>query len=512
MENLELTFTANIAESYKRLSYKLWYALAEYVDNSTQAYSNHKAKLTPVLKSEGNNLFVDILYHKGNDLSEDYFRIEDNSFGMDETVLRRAFTAGQKPDDDKGRSKYGLGMKTASFWLGDTWTVETSMLGVGKKYLIKVNISDIKGGSIKLEIEQEDIEPEKHFTIIKIDNLHKRFVGQTIGKVKSYLSSIYRYDIMSDEIEIYWNSDPLEWTPVEEQLLQNFEGELVKKDFDFEVNGKSVKGWAGVLEKGGRGKAGLALVQNNRVINPNYRPDLLYGDQEGGRNDLVNQRLVGELFIDDFDVSHTKDQILWTGEEEEVVEEILVEELAEIKRIAATRRVKIIEGAPSASDVIIGFEEISKELESDEALDLLESIEIPPEEALADSNEYLLQAVVKRIDEPVIINLNELLIKLYTDEDMSPYDPYIIADSSKKIEDGRTLIVLVFNPNHPHWKDIETKNKDNGVAIFIRQVVYDGVAEWKAYQKTGKLNHDTIKFIKDNLLRIPFSIHQENNK
>ncbi len=512
MENLELTFTANIAESYKRLSYKLWYALSEFVDNSTQAYVNHKEELSLALKEEGNKLAVDILYHRGNDLSEDYFRIEDNSIGMDEPVLRRAFNAGQKPENDKGRSKYGLGMKTASFWLGDTWTVETSMLGVDKKYIINVNIAEISGGSIKLDIQQENIEPEKHFTIITIENLHKRFVGQTIGKVKSYLSSIYRYDIISNEIEIYWNSEPLEWTPIEDQLLQNFEGEIVKRELDFDVNGKSVKGWAGVLEKGGRGKAGFALVQNNRVINPNYRPDLIFGDQDGGRNDLVNQRMVGELFIDDFDVSHTKDQILWTGEEEEIVEEILVEELAEIKRIASTRRVNVIEGAPSVSDVLIGFEEISKELLSEEASDLLENIEIPPEEALADSNKYLLQAVIKRISEPIIISLNELMINLYTDEDMSPYDPYIIADSSKEIEDGRTLIVLVFNPNHPHWKDIESKNKENGVAIFIRQVVYDGVAEWKAYQKTGKLNHDTIKFIKDNLLRIPFEIVNDRSE
>jgi hypothetical protein len=508
MENLELTFTANIAESYKRLSYKLWYALSEFVDNSTQAYENHLTEVNSALKKEGNKLFVDILYHRGNNLSEDYFKIEDNSIGMDESVLRRAFNAGQKPENDKGRSKYGLGMKTASFWLGDTWSVETSMLGVDKKYIIKVNIADINGGSIKLDIKQEDVEPEKHFTIIKIENLHKRFVGQTIGKVKSYLSSIYRYDIMSNEIEIYWNSEPLEWIPIDDQLMQNFEGETVKKEFDFDVNGKSVKGWGGVLEKGGRGKAGFALVQNKRVINPNYRPGLIFGDQEGGRNDLVNQRLVGELFIDDFDVSHTKDQILWTGEEEEIVEEILVEELSEIKRVASTRRVKNIESSLGTSDVLIGFEEISSELQTSEALDILETIEIPPEEALADSNKYLLEAVVKRISEPVIIRLNDLIVKLYTDEDLSPTDPYILADSSREIEDRKTLIILVFNPNHPHWKDIESKNKENGVAIFIRQVVYDGVAEWKAYQKTGKLNHDTVKFIKDNLLRIPFEIEK----
>jgi len=32
------------------------------------------------------------------------------------------------------------------------------------------------------------------------------------------------------------------------------------------------------------------------------------------------------------------------------------------------------------------------------------------------------------------------------------------------------------------------------------------VSEWKAYFKTHKLDPDTVKLIKDNLLRIPFNL------
>ena len=47
-----------------------------------------------------------------------------------------------------------------------------------------------------------------------------------------------------------------------------------------------------------------------------WRPEEIYGQFQGS-NDLINQRLIGELSLDDFEVSHTKDDILWLGNEEE---------------------------------------------------------------------------------------------------------------------------------------------------------------------------------------------------
>ena len=45
---------------------------------------------------------------------------------------------------------------------------------------------------------------------------------------------------------------------------------------------------------------------------------------------MVNQRLIGEIHLDDFIVSHTKDDILWLGNQEEAVEEGLLKMLAAI--------------------------------------------------------------------------------------------------------------------------------------------------------------------------------------
>ena len=322
------------------------------------------------------------------------------------------------------------------------------------------------------------------------------------------MSSIYRYDLMMEKVQIRWMGKFLTWQNLDELLVENFDKSRTKVEFDFEVDGKPVKGWAGVLNKGNRGQAGFALIQSNRVINTNYRPGEIFGEQDGGRNDLINQRLIGEIFIDDFHVSHTKDEILWSGEQEVDLEYKLKNEVSDLIRIALTRRVRSSVDISDLKTIEIAIGNLVHEMENPIAADIIENIEIPPEEALERSNFYLLEAVVQRTEEPVLIKLGGLLVRLFTDEDMSTNDPYVISDSSVIKKDEKE-INIIFNPNHPHWQEIKD---DNGVLTFLRHVVYDGVAEWKAWNKTGVIGHDTVKFIKDNLLRIPFIIENDKAK
>ena len=47
--SIDLVIGTEAIRSYKRLSYKSWYALAEFVDNSTQSYFDHQAELDEAL-------------------------------------------------------------------------------------------------------------------------------------------------------------------------------------------------------------------------------------------------------------------------------------------------------------------------------------------------------------------------------------------------------------------------------------------------------------------------------
>lgn len=90
-----------------------------------------------------------------------------------------------------------------------------------------------------------------------------------------------------------------------------------------------------------------------------------------------------------------------------------------------------------------------------------------------------------------------MVVKVYLSKDMSPNDSYVIIDSDK----DRKLVIV--NVSHPYWGELTT---DDGVADYIRQCVYDGVAESKAYFVTGRIEPDTVKLIKDNLLRVPIDL------
>ena len=44
------------------------------------------------------------------------------------------------------------------------------------------------------------------------------------------------------------------------------------------------------------------------------------------------------------------------------------------------------------------------------------------------------------------------------------------------------------------------------VRDYLRQCVYDSVAEWEARAKAATLDPDTVKLLKDHLLRVPLEM------
>jgi len=95
MEQLKLKYDGSIVSRYKDLNYKLWYAIAEFVDNSTQSYFDNESEINKV-KNE--KLDVSIILENGKSLT-----IIDNAFGMDDQDLKDLLILGRK----KPKSKSG---------------------------------------------------------------------------------------------------------------------------------------------------------------------------------------------------------------------------------------------------------------------------------------------------------------------------------------------------------------------------------------------------------------------
>lgn len=504
---MEVKFGSEIIQSYKRLSYTVWYALAEFVDNSTEAYMRNQEELDPILEIEEMNLTVNIVY----DEALENIIISDNSIGMTKNDLEAALIVGKKPDYDKGRSRYGLGMKTAACWLGNKWNIKTKRLGETIEHNVTIDVAQIANSNLDVNYKQVDkIEPLLHYTIITIEDLNRSLGGRTKGKVKDFLRSMYRKDFENLALKIFWQGDLLEWnteTMITAKLHKNKDGSLKKKNFEFSIgegdNKKTVKGWVGVFEKGSRRDAGFSIIQCNRVIKgwpDSYRPETIYG--EGGRNDLVNQRLVGEIFLDGFAVSHTKDEIIFLNNQQEELEAVLFEQCVDYKNFALEYRKYLDdERIPTTDDSTKAINEFERELKSPEFYDKVTTMIVPEQSLIQKVKLNLVQAVTSRIPASLKAKIDDLEILVYLDSEMSPNDPYVLIESTQNM----SRVIIIVNEAHPHWMYL--KGSDS-ILNFIRHCTYDGVSEWKANFKVGRIDPDTIKIIKDGLLRVPLEIEQ----
>lgn len=502
---MDIQLGIEVISSYKRLSYTAWYALAEFVDNSTQAYQDNKDVLDPLFSAAGEKLTVAI--DIGTDEQGEYIKIFDNSIGMNKTALEHAVVIGKPPLDTSGRSKYGLGMKTAACWLGDYWTVRTKTVNEDMEHVITVDVPAVARGDRDLkykEIKAENV--NGHYTDIIIRKLHRNLrVAKTSTKIKNFLMSMYRIDTEKGELILKWRNEELKWDrkSIESRILKRADGSLEVEKISIPVGNKKVTGWAGVFEKGSRKDAGFSIIQANRVIvgwPDSYRPETIFGPQEGGSNDLVNQRLVGELFMDGFDVSHTKDEILYENNELEELESGLLDSCDRLRKLAlAYRKYQSDERAPTADEFSRALNDFETELTSNAIKHAVVTYEVPDLTLLQESNNTVIDSITKKVKPSIKAKLGEVEVMLYVVSDMSPYEPYVIIESTK----SKSVVVIIVNKAHPHWKHL---TGSESVLNFLRHCTYDGVAEWKAYFKAGRIDPDTIKIIKDNLLRVPFDL------
>jgi len=495
----DLTFKLGLdtITSYRRLAYTVWHALAEFVDNSTQSYFNNSEELDAAFAGEDEDLRVDITY--GRD--EGLIRISDNAMGMSREELDYALVVGNRPANQSGRSKYGMGMKTAACWLGNNWTVRTKKLGESAEIRVEIDVQRIAAGDTELPTREIDGQPpEAHYTIIEITDLNRPLYGRQHGKLRDFLCSMYRQDLKDETLDLRFQGEKLEWSFPDDLFLQARDGTRYKKSFDFEISGKAAKGWIGILERGSRAKAGFSILHAGRVVKgwpEAWRPGSIYGQVQGS-NDLINQRVVGEIELDDFDITHTKDDILWSGEEADEVEEKLKDVAADYVAVARRHR-KRGEGSegPTEIEVQTAVEEFQSELTSAELADLVSVDDVPPPEAVRASLEPIVEAIAG--EEPDFsATINSLVIRGYTATDMSPNDPYVVADAP-----GETGVIVIVNMRHPHVRDLVGAE---GVLNFLRHCTYDAIAEWKAQQRMADLDPDTVKLIKDGLLRVSMQI------
>ncbi|HKO61030.1 MAG TPA: ATP-binding protein [Pyrinomonadaceae bacterium] len=494
----EVSMTANFdigpsaITAYSRLSYTMWYALAEFIDNSTQSRENYEGIIDAVLAEEGNPLRVEINY----DPTSRELTIADNSIGMTHQDLVDALKIASPTKDSKGRSKYGMGLKTAACWMGHNWSVTTCEWPSGEEWTATVSVDAISKGNQTIPLSFRKVDSDQHYTVVKVANLNRIIQKRTEETIMSYLGSMYRMDIRAERLIILFNGKQVP-LPEEWQFARYDTGTEVKVPFETTINGKSVRGWFGVLQKGSRKFGGFSIFQNNRQIKgyPDaWKPRSVFGGvDEEGSNTLVSQRLVGEIILDGFEVSHTKDDIVWQSDEYDRLEEFLIEKTQELKRFALSmRKGDTTKTAWDRERLKEIMEEAKEEFGSTEFRDVVTEASLPPLEVIQQANQRQAEALSEEDMLLEIPNVGAGIRVRVAFQDRSENDPHL---SFVPDESGITVII---NQQHPYYAEIDSADR---VKEIVFQYVYDAVSEFRVGKRLGRQEPDAVRKLKDQLLR-----------
>lgn len=494
----ELSVGPRAIDAYSRLSYTMWFALAEFVDNSTQSRLNYGNLIDDVLREEGRPLTVSIVHDRLNKI----LKIEDNSIGMSKDDLVAALRIAHPTADSKGRSKYGMGMKTAACWIGGHWTVTTCELGSGEEWTATVDVDAIANRGAKVPLTMRSVSRDEHYTHITISKLRRVIQKRSEETIKDYLGSMYMFDLRPNKesqvaLKLTYNGEEIS-PPQESDWDTDPSGTLMRRDLQpFTIDGKTINGWVGVLRKGGRKYGGFSLFQNGRQIQgyPNaWKPSVIFGgvDDEGANN-LISQRLTGVLMLDGFGVSHTKDKILFDGEEEEVLEKFLVEETKGYAAYAKSRRSEATGPKWSKEQVRDLIKDMQAEFVSSEIKDALNNAMLPPIETITANNLQQRQSLTTD-DQVGRLNILPDLQVVISLKGTSQYEPHVTFVPGAE----ENVVHVIINGLHPYYQTLEAKDS---ISECVHQYIFDAVAEFKANKLVSRVNPDSVRNLKDHLLR-----------
>ena len=490
---------AGVLGVFSRLNYKPWYAIAEFVDNSTQSFYDHEVELA---KTGVHSLTIHINY----DFDQNILTIQDDAFGMEIEDFTRAVKVDSPPEYKDGRNEFGMGLKTAASWFGNSWSVESTRYGSSSKYYTEIDIRKLREKNINcIDIIDVDCDPKEHGTIISIKDVTKKIdASRTKGKIIQLLESMYRRDLNSGRITIWFNDTLLHF---DEYKCLEFRDTIWRKnvEYEFEHDGEThfVKGFVGILANGGFGRAGFALFRRGRVIiggeEQNYKPFRIFQQAQS----TIAHKLFGEFDLDDFPVNQAKDGFVWdNGLEEAFVESLKtnIQDYINIARMTNKERAKEDEFSEEASNKVqekvqeftntISEFDAEKEIshQTDSNTDS-NSAEKAFEDYLIKTNECENKSVGK--DRTYPIKINEVIKKDFVVKWSIGNKNYWI--DKEDSEDGNTVFITI-NINHPFFKPYS--NDEDFKVVLEKFVISFIVAEEQA-----KLTSDKDGYIRASTIR-----------
>ena len=303
----DVSVGSGIIGVFTRMPQKMERVFAEFIDNSTQSYKDHEGNLMKVNKSGVCRITIT--------WNDEEIIVCDNAFGMSHDDFKHALKLNNPRTDytERSRSQYGMGLKTAATYLGDWYSIESTMLGSKEKYYSIIDVEDWKKNN-PTEIDNiiSETQENEHYTKIVIKKLYKTLTSSIDKALRKKIALIYSEDLSNGNLEIYLNgrqiidSDPIlrKNNDTGSEYLNYFED-----SFEFGEEKYEYHGWIGILKTASTDDAGFTLTQYGRGIKLNYRPSEIFGKA----NSFQYQRVVGDIQLDGekWKISFNKDDFIW---------------------------------------------------------------------------------------------------------------------------------------------------------------------------------------------------------
>jgi hypothetical protein len=452
----------------RHLNYRPWFALAEFVDNAVQSYLANKERLEHI-HGPTYRLTVSINIET---TSPKRITIRDNAAGIPLAEFPRAFRPAAIPPDRSGLSEFGMGMKSAACWFAPRWTVRTKALGENVERIVKFDVEHIVRDQIEeLDIAERPIPREAHFTELVLDDPFHLPAGRTSGKIKDHLTDIYRVYLRSGSVQIRFRNDLLEYEEPR-VLVAPFARDPTggprewRAPIEFELGGGlSAHGFAALMDPMNTARSGFALFRRNRLIqgsgDEGYRPPFVFGQAGNFRW----RRLFGELHLEGFEVSHTKDGFQWDENEQPFLEllkdELDKEELpllrqADLYRVQAARN-EVADAADKALMRTIGA------LEASLTQALPAVADAPPVET--DTIPLAPQSTIARRELPISFRGRSWIIRIELTNDPTQ-DEWLAVSDHPTIGDDADIIEIRVSMAHPFMISFAQTNPDEIEALL----------------------------------------------
>lgn len=315
LQSVKINIGSNMYSRFPDLPNTVPHVLAEFVDNALQSYYDNKEALFNV---DGNFKLVVQIDIEWDDITNRATKIviSDNAAGINEHKYESAFMPAKTPENNSGLNEFGMGLKTAALWLGETWKVNTKALNEGVERTITFNLNEVTANDLEeLPIETNEKAVTEHYTVVTITDPTKNSPARrNLDKIRNDLASIYRKSLRSNEMQIIVCGESLSFAeyPV---LVAPPAGNCTaapitwKKEVNFSFGKYKASGFIGILRDIDSTKNGFVLLRRGRVIVGAEYDGRYFPKMSGSSGTFKYKRLFGELELEGFDVSFNKNAI-----------------------------------------------------------------------------------------------------------------------------------------------------------------------------------------------------------